>query len=73
MRHPFQLLTSESLGAMNTGIVQHHDRKSVRRLLCNQAVKSLDDHLGGDGCHCRVVDQLALTTQEAQHVQALAM
>ena len=58
---------------MDTGIIQHHDGKSVRRLLGNQAVKSLNDHLGGDGRHGRVVNQRALTTQEAQYVQALTM
>jgi len=58
---------------MDTGIVQHHDGKGVRRLLGNQAVEGVDDHLGGDGCYRRVVDQLALTAQEAQYVQALTM
>jgi len=31
---------------MDTGIVQHHDGKGVRRLLGNQAVEGVDDHLG---------------------------
>lgn len=70
---PIQPLALEMSRAMDTGIVQHHDGKGVRRLLDNQAVEGADDHLGGDGRYRRVVDQLALTTQEAQHVQELTM
>lgn len=58
---------------MDAGIVQHHDGKGVRRLLGNQAVEGLDDYVGRDGRHRRVVDQLTLATQEAQHIQALTV
>lgn len=70
---PAQPLALEMSRAMDTDIVQHHDGKGIRRLLGNQAVEGVDNRLGGNGRYRRVVDQLALTTQETQHVQALTM
>lgn len=57
---------------MNAGIVEHDDRKGLRRLLREQAIESLDDHLRRHGVGGRVVNQLALATQKPQHIETPA-
>ena len=56
---------------MNTGIVHHHDSKGIQGLLGHKVIEGFNDDLGGDRVSRRMVNQSALTTQEAQHIQTL--
>lgn len=67
----FQSFALKQGRAVNTGIVEHDNRKGLGRLLLDQTVESLDDHLGGHGRGRCVMDQPALTAQKPRHSKYL--
>jgi predicted YcjX-like family ATPase len=57
---------------MDAGIVEHHNRKGLGRLRLQQAIEGFQHGGCGHRLGGRVIDQLALAAQKAQHIEAAA-
>lgn len=68
MCHPINKFALECLGAVHSGIIQHHDDECVRGFMCRKMIKGFYNGLGG-----HVVKKLTFPDQKAQYIQPFAV